>query len=106
MSSLRRLDHSLAGHTTSGQVHCHISKDPKRDLKYGKCFLNLFTVEGVWRTLGSGTLQLQEPKLTISHSGNNAFSQVNAALAMQVLLAIVATMVCREITANNVELPS
>ena len=40
-------------------------KDSKKDLKYGKCFLNLYIVECVWRTLGGGTSQLQESKLTM-----------------------------------------
>jgi hypothetical protein len=81
-------------------------KDSKRDLKYGKCFLNLYMVERVWRALGGGTSQLQESKLTTSHFDKNAFSRMNVALAMQVLSATVAAMIRRAIAATDVALPS
>ena len=37
-----------------------LRKDSKGDLKYGKCYLNLYMVSVVWHALGGGTSQLQE----------------------------------------------
>ena len=77
-------------------------KNSKWDLKYGKCHLNLYMIEIVWRALGGGTLQLQESKLTASHFDKNAFSRMNVALAMQILSATVTSMIRRAIAANDI----
>jgi hypothetical protein len=79
-------------------------KNSKRDLKYGKCHLNLHMIETVWRSLGGGTSQLQESKLTTSHFDKNAFSRMNVALAMQILSATVTLMIRRAIAADDVVL--
>ena len=81
-------------------------RDSKRDLKYGKCFMNLQMVCNVWRALGGGTSQLQESKLTAAHFDKNAFSRMNVALAMQVFSSTVTEMIRRAIDADDVALPT
>ena len=55
-----------------------------------------------WNVFGA----LLESNLTTLHLGKNAFSQMNVKLAMQVLLAPVAAMIRREISATSAVLTS
>ena len=81
-------------------------RDSKRDLKYGKCHMNLEMINNVWRALGGGASQLQESKLTAAHFDKNAFSRMNVALAMQVLSSTVTAMIRYAIVDDEVVLPT
>ena len=68
-------------------------KGSKRNIKYGKCPINLGMVEDIWFETGGATLQFHPTKLSIRHFDKNAYSRMNVSLAAQVLSGSVATMV-------------
>ena len=68
-------------------------KGSKRNVKYGKCPINLGMVEEIWFETGGATLQFHPTKLSIRHFDKNAYSRMNVSLAAQVLSGSVATMV-------------
>ena len=69
------------------------SKFSKRDIKFGKCPINLSMVEDVWIESDGTSGQLQQTKLSFAHFDKNAYSRMNVSLAMQVLSASVASMI-------------
>ena len=62
----------------------------KRNIKFGKCPVNLGMIEEVWLEMEGATKQLQETKLSRQHFDKNAYSRMNVSLAMQVFSASVA----------------
>lgn len=76
----------------------------KRDIKFGKCPVNLGMSQEVWEALGGLLCQLQETKLTIHHFLKNAFSRMSVSLAMQVLSASTAAMIRKAIEDEDVNL--
>ena len=73
-----------------------------RDMKYGKCYTNLYMGKVVWSTFGTRTLKLRELKQTTSHFEKNAYSQMNVAPAIQVLSATAALLIFRALDANDI----
>lgn len=75
-----------------------------RDIKFGKCRVNLRMAFDIWKALGGDTNQLQETKLTIHHFIKNAFSRMNVSLAMQILSESVAVMIRTAIADEDIKL--
>lgn len=76
----------------------------KRNIKYGKCPVNLGLVEDVWQRCDGASCQLQETKLSNEHFDKNAYSRMNVSLTMQVLSASVAKMIRDAINDDEVVL--
>ena len=69
------------------------TKSSKRNIKYGKCFINLQLIELVWLATGGATGQFHETKLSVYHFDKNAHSRMNVSLAVQILSQSVAKMI-------------
>ena len=80
------------------------AKKSKRNIKYGKCPINLGMVEDIWIETGGATLQFHTTKLSIRHFDKNAYSRMNVSLAAQVLSKSVATMIRDAISDQTVKL--
>ena len=80
------------------------AKKSKRNIKYGKCPINLGMVEDIWIETGGATLQFHPTKLSIRHFDKNAYSRMNVSLAAQVLSKSVATMIRNAISDRSVKL--
>ena len=81
------------------------SKTSKRNLKYGRCPLNMKMIEVVWIETDGPTGQMHTTKLTILHFDKNAHSRMNVSLATQLLSASVATMIREAIADLEITLP-
>ena len=82
------------------------SKISKQKIKFGKCPVNLGMVEDVWLNLDGGSnlaSSTRQSSLTLIFD-KNAFSRMNASLAMQVLSTLLAKMIRDAISYDDTEL--
>lgn len=80
------------------------SKASKRNIKYGKCPVNLGMGEEIWLKTGGATGQFHTTKLTVLHFDKNAFSRMNVSLATQFLSGSVARMIKDAINDDEISL--
>ncbi|KAL9182387.1 hypothetical protein ACHAXT_013039 [Thalassiosira profunda] len=85
-------------------IELSANKTAKRDIKYGKCPVNLGMIEEIWLETGGATGQFHDTKLTIRHFAKNAFTRMCVSLAMQVLSMSVALMIREAIADVEIEL--
>ena len=81
------------------------NKTSKRNIKYGRCPVNLKMGEHIWLETDGGSGQFHPTKLTVYHFDKNAHSRMNVALAIQFLSASVAALIRMAIVDDDVELP-
>ena len=80
------------------------NKSSKRNIKKGKCPVNLGMAKHCWEATDGQTNQLQETKLTARHFDKNAYSRMNVLLAFQVLSKSCAEMIRTAIADEEVTL--
>ncbi len=81
-----------------------LSKNSKRDLRYGKVPINMQMIEEVWLKCNGASGQLHSTKLPSWHFDKNAYSRMNVKLAIQLLSQSTIDMICDAIADDGIVL--